>query len=472
MKTQNIHLVTLLLLFLVILIPSTIKAQTPVQIQSVDILERTEINGQPVRKLYDAILKTGEYTIVCDSAWEYLDTREVRAFGNIQIDTPTEKIWADTLFYYNLLDLSKLRGRVIIQQDTTLLFGNKVDYNFLTKEAYFLDEIRLEDGEGILIADSGIYFQNQDSAEFRGNVQLSDSAQYVEGDSLFINRNTEFLQLYDNLIVIDSTNNALLTGDYLEADSTGRRFLKGNGYLRRTVTDSISSDTTHIFAEEIELTKQDSTTIIDAYNDVNVWTKKFSSLSDTLLYNSETELFKLYGNPKTWNKNIQLSGPYIFVQLDSNQVQSLTSYPEPFAVQEDTITRRLNQIKGDTLVADFKDGDISKITIHPNSEVLYHITNESNEPDGAFESTSPKTILIFENGDMVEAKMGKNQGLFLPEYTELESRRLAGFVWTPELRPEKPTIDPQPTLPPIPKERPFELPKRFVEFMKSLENQE
>lgn len=446
-------------------------AQTTVQIESVKTLRSITVDGEPVRKLYDARLKTGGFTIVCDSAWQFLEKDEFRAFGNIQINTPTETIWTDSLVYYNVLDFSQLRGRVIIKQDSTLLFGNKVDYNFVSKVGRFLDEIRLEDNEdGILTALSGIYFQNQDSAEFRGNVQLSDSAQYVEGDSLFINRKSKFLRLFDNLLVIDSTNNALLTGDYLEADSTGRRYLKGNGYLRRTLEDSTKSDTTHIFAEEIELNERDSTTIIDAYTDVNVWSEKFSSLSDTLLYNSETELFRLRGDPKAWNKNIQLTGPFIFVQLDSNEVRNLTSYPEPFAVQEDTVSGRLNQIKGDTLIADFKNGDISRITIYPNSEVLYHITNEQKEPDGAFESTSPRTVLIFENGDMVEAKMGKNQGLFLPEYTELASRRLAGFIWTPELRPEKPTINPQPTLPPIPLERPFELPKRFVEYLESLQD--
>lgn len=458
-------------LVLSVLITSTLisstKAQTTVEIESVKTLRSITIDGEPVRKLYEARLKTGGFTIVCDSAWQFLEKDEFRAFGNIQINTPTETIWTDSLVYYNVLDFSQLRGRVIIKQDSTLLFGNKVDYNFITKVGRFLDEIRLEDNEdGILKANSGVYFQNQDSAEFRGNVQLVDSAQYVEGDSLFINRKSKFLRLFDNLLVIDSTNSALLTGDYLEADSTGRRYLKGDGYLRRTITDSTKSDTTHIFANEIKLTKRDSTTIIDAFKDVNVWTEKFSSLSDTLLYNSETELFRLRGSPKAWNKNIQLTGPFIFVQLDNSEVQNLTSYPKPFAVQEDTISGRLNQIKGDTLVADFENGDISKITIYANSEVLYHITNDEGEADGAFESTSPMTILIFENGDMVEAKMGKNQGLFLPEYTELASRRLAGFVWTPELRPEKPTINPQPTLLPISTERPFELPKRFLEFLK------
>ncbi len=447
--------------------------QTTVNIESVKTLQSMTVDGEPVRKFYDATLSTGGFTIVCDSAWQFLEKDEFRAYGNIQIDTPTETIWTDTLVYFNVLDFSELRGKVIIKQDSSLLFGNKVDYNFATKVGKFLTDIRLEDDEdGILIANSGVYFQNQDSAEFRGNVQLADSAQYVEGDSLFINREKEFLRLFDNLFVVDSTNNALLTGNYLEADSSGRRYLQGNGYLRQVEQDSLKSDTTHTFAEEITLIEKDSLTTIDAFTDVNVWSEKFSSLSDTLYYDSQTELFRLRGTPKVWNKNIQLSGPLIFVQLDSSEVQYLKSYPKPFAVQEDTTTGRLSQIRGDTLKADFQNGDISRITIYPNSEVLYHITNDAGEPDGAFESTSPKTILIFENGEMVEAKMGKNKGLFLPEYTELESRRLEGFIWTPELRPEKPTTEPEPRFPPIPEERPFELPRRFVEFLESLDTEQ
>ncbi len=466
---MNNKVLYLLAIFVSFLITSESFGQTTVTIESVETLKSMTIDGEPVRKFYDARLSTGGFTIVCDSAWQFLEKDEFRAYGNIQIDTPTETIWTDTLVYFNLLDFSQLRGRVIIKQDSTLLFGNKVDYNFATKVGRFLTDIRLEDEDGgLLIANSGVYFQNQDSAEFRGNVQLADSAQYVEGDSLFINRKKEFLRLFDNLLVIDSTNNALLTGNYLEADSTGRRYLQGNGYLRQTEEDSTKSDTTHTFAEEILLIERDSITTIDAFTDVNVWSEKFSSLSDTLYYNSDTELFRLKGTPKVWNKNIQLSGPFIFVQLDSSEVQNLTSYPKPFAVQEDTTTGRLNQIRGDSLKADFENGNISRITVHPNSEVLYHITNDAGEPDGAFESTSPKTILIFENGEMVEAKMGKNQGLFLPEYTELESRRLEGFIWTPQLRPEKPTMEPEPRFPPIPEERPFELPRRFLEFLESL----
>ena len=47
-----------------------------------------------------------DVTIICDSAFRFLDRDEMHAFGNIQIDTETENIWADTLFYYTDNDIS------------------------------------------------------------------------------------------------------------------------------------------------------------------------------------------------------------------------------------------------------------------------------------------------------------------------------------------------------------------------------
>lgn len=451
----------------ILLSNSTTLSQNVVNIKHFSSAVGITVNGEPIRKLYKASLSTGNVDLVCDSAWQFLRKNELHAFGNIQIDTQTEHIWTDTLYYYTDKDASLLRGRVIILQDSTTLFGNKVDYNFLTKTAWFQDEIRLEDPDGILKALKGTYFQNQDSAIFRGEVQLADSAQYAEGDSLFINRESKYLQFYSNIFVADSTNNALLIGNYLEADSTGRRYVRGNAYLRRTESDSAATDTTHINAQEILLLDQDSTTIIHGYDDVSVWSVNFSSLSDTLYYNSKVEQFELTGHPKAWHKNIQLTGPYISVQLDSNTVRELKSYIKPIAVQEDSVTERLNQLKGDTLIATFAEGNISRIDLFPDSKILYHTKNEEDKPDGAMENSSPKTILYFAEGELTKVWMGQNQGLFLPEYTDLVNRRLEGFEWNPELRPVKPSTSPQPKWNPIPGEPPFVLPWRFSDYLKN-----
>lgn len=440
-----------------------VNAQNVVQIERAREVTNITEDGEAIRKMYDVRLRTGNIEMVCDSAWEFIDRNELRAYGNIEIETPDEIIWTDTLFYYTDQEISQLRGRVVILQDSTTLFGEQVDYNFLTKVADFEDGIRLEDEGGTLIANTGRYFQIQDSAIFRGNVQVADTAQYAEGDSLFINRNTQFLQLHSNIFVQDSTNNALLTGDYLEADSTGRRYVQGNSYLRQISTDS--TDTTHINSKDLLMLDQDSTDIIRAMQNVRVWSPDFSSISDTLIYTSDTEIFELISNPTAWHKNIQLNGPYIQVQMDSNAVNYLTSYKNTITVQKDSTTGRYNQIKGDTLNVNFENGQISRIKIYPNSQVLYHTKNEEDEPDGAVEYTSPETIMYFEEGDLVRVTALKNNGYFFEEFPGLADRKLDGFKWQPELRPLRPEVAAEPRFPPVPIERPFELPNRYLDYI-------
>lgn len=463
MKTQHSILSLLFAVIISSLIPVASSAQNLVQIERAEEVTNITEDGEPIRKMYKVRLRTGNIEMVSDSAWQFLNRNELRAYGNIEIETPEEIIWSDTLIYYTDEELSLLRGRVIIEQDSTTLFGEKVDYNFLTKVAFFEEGIRLEDEGGTLIAKKGAYYQNQDSAIFRGNVQLADTAQYAEGDSLFINRESQYLELYSNIFVADSSSNGLLTGDYLEADSTGRRYVDGNSYFRKISADT--TDTTHINSDQLLLVEQDSADLVRSYGNVRVWSKDFSSVSDTLLYDSSTEIFELISNPIAWHKNIQLNGPYISVQMDSNEVNRLQAYHKTIAVQEDSVTGRLHQIKGDTLVADFDNGDISRLKIYPNSEVLYHTKNEQDESDGAVEYTSPQTVMYFRNGELQRVVAGKNEGYFFEESEDLEDRRLDGFAWNPERRPARPDSIAVPRFPPVPKERPFTLPMRYLEHL-------
>lgn len=439
-------------------------AQNLVRILSSERGLLTTIEGQSIRKLYNARLQLQNVTMVCDSAWQYLDRNELQAFGNIQIDTPTENIWADTLIYFTNRDVSRLLGRVVIVQDSTTLFGEEVDYNFLTKNAVFKNGIRLEDDAGTLTATTGIYFQNQDSAVFRGQVQIADSAQYAEGDSLFINRARRYYQLHSRIMVVDSTNLGILMGDFLEADSTGRRFVDGNAFLRKVETDSAGADTSFITSKQLLMIENDSTETINAYGDVNTWSVNYSTRSDSLFYDASTEKFLLSGNPRAWYDRIQLNGSFISMKLDSSSVEYLVAWPGAFAVQEDSASGLLNQLRADTLKADFDDGSLSTIDLYPNSTILFHTKNDAGESDGAIESSSPQTILYFSDGELEQAKMGQNTGFFIPQYEGLRDRTLDGFSWDPDMRPERPERNIVPRFGVVPATRPFTLPVRYLKF--------
>ena len=472
------HFCILLLVAVFLALPVHSVAQSRVTINRAKEVVGITVNGERVRKLIGNVnLKTQDLTLYCDSAYQYLEKSEVRAFGNIEIETPAERIYADTLVYFTDLDFSQLRGRVIIDADSSTLYSQAVDYRFSTKVGHFLEKVRLEDPDGILVANTGFYYREPDSAVFRGNVQISDTLQYAEGDSLFINRRTGKYRLYGDLYVNDRENRVILKGDSLRADSTGHRYLEGNSWLKKFGTnnpDSSSSDTTHIRSRIIhsvrEITAgekdqdQDTSTVINAYHNVRIWSPRFSSTSDSARYESRNETFELTSSPKAWHKQIQLTGPYIKVMLRNEEIDKLVSHPSPFVVERDSALERLNQVKGDTLVADFTAGEISRIRVRPNGHLLKYTENDNGEPDGAIDMTATSITLLFKEGalDSMVAK-GPIDGTYLPESKETTERRLDGFVWTPEERPEKPAEPMQRRLPPIPDQPPFEPPARFLQ---------
>jgi lipopolysaccharide export system protein LptA len=471
-----------LLLFLVVGsgLVQQLQAQNAVNIREAENIDRGTYQGEPVQKIIGNVRMQNEnLEVFCDSAYRFLGKSEIRAFGNVQVNTESEKIWADTLTYFTDVDFSQLRGRVIIEADSTTLYGNSVDYRFSTKVAHFLDRIRLEDQRGVLLANSGFYYREADSAEFRGNVQLRDSLQYIEGDSLFSNRGSDYYELYGDIYGNDRENDTMIQGNYLESDSTGRRLLTGrqnNAWLKSfetDTTDSTRADTTHIRAQEIlsieERTAVDTTALVFGYDSVRIWSPNFSSVSDTSKYNNTTETFELWSNAKAWYEQVQLSGPYIEAQLRSGDIDSLKSYPRPFSVQQDTVIDRLNQITGDTLHADFEDGNLNQIYVFGNSNLLRFTKNDQQQPDGAIDLTAPNIRIFFEAGQLVEMKaIGAINGSYLPETEQTANRRLDGFTWNPKLRPTRPQQKMQRRLPPVTNDVFFELPQRYLQHLRDM----
>ncbi len=722
MNTILTFLKSALLLLVFLSSFASVRAQVLLDSLDADLFVTETVSGQRVQKMLgNAYIRSLEedIEIFSDSIYRFINENEIRAYGNIQINTENEKIWADSLVYFTDIDFTQLRGRVIIEADSTTLFGNSVDYRFSSKVAHFIDNIRLEDTEGILTANSGFYYREADSAVFRGQVQLRDSTQYIEGDSLFSNRGKKYYEMYGEIFAVDGDNNSTLKGNYLEADASGRRLLEGNAWLkniskdttetagsdstrrerniitsfrpdslsfrpdtlnrtvpgdsteaakhdmdndeiveaepvthrvragetlfgiaqnykvtvdslkkwnnlqtnnlvtgqnllvkppesvriikhtvqpketlfslskeyevtieqikswntltndnliigqeltfyknsiagndvyivkrgdnlfqiarefnmtveelkkqndlrsnnitagqrllvRNTPVDSVSGDTaetdttftqaldpvfdqrevaadssqtpdaaardtTHIRARRIlslqNATATDTSTVVNAFENVRIWSRKFSAVSDTSRYDDREETFELWSNAKTWHKQVQLSGPYIKVFLQDGEIDELRAYPSPFAVQQDTSLDRLNQIKGDTLNAYFSDGNLNQIHVFGGSHLLRYTKNDQGQPDGAIDLTAPSTRIFFEDGELIELKsIGTIDGSYLPQSEQTAKRQLEGFIWTPELQPKRPREKMIPRFPPVPEARPFTLPDRYVTYMES-----
>jgi lipopolysaccharide export system protein LptA len=457
------------LLSAVILFPAAAEAQSRVNIIQADRAEGSVINGQNVRRILgNVILSTDRMEMEADSVYQFVGQNRMQAF-NIQIETEKEMIWADTLYHNTETEFSELRGRVIVQSETNTVFSEAIDVDMPIDLAIFNIPVRFEDERGTLLAESGLYYQAVDSAIFRGNVQLADSTQYLEADSLFMNRSADLYELFSRVYADDFEDKVTFKGDYLLADSTGYRLLTGDRAWLMEISES-ETDTTHLFAKTIEMFESDTLSTMDSYEDVTIWTTKFSAIADTAQYSDDLDRFILRSEPILWQKNIQLTGPVIEAFLEGEDIRFLSSYVRPIAVQEDTITGRLHQMTGDTLHAYFEEGVVERIVVFNNSEIIFHVKDEEEEPDGLIELIAAgASTMFFEDGEFDFFKAVQNpDGSWLPEDPANIDRRLSNFQWDPQRKPARPLIQ-IPRLPQIPEDRPFELPQRYLRYIDSLD---
>src|SRR5699024_11790467 len=87
--------------------------------------------------------------------------------------------------------------------------------------------------------------------------------------------------------------------------------------------------------------------------------------------------------------------------LNGCNIDSSISHPQPLSVHPDTTINRLNQITGDTLHADFADGNLREIHVFKNAKLLRFTKNEQDSSDCAIELSAPSVRILFEGGELV-----------------------------------------------------------------------
>ena len=456
-----------------------LQAQNVVELLRFESAERTIYEQEPVQRLIQARLTVDGLAMVCDTAYRYLDRSELLAIGNLQIETENAIIWTDSLRYFSKNERSLLRGRVIIEQENTRLFGTSVDYNFEEKIAYFTNGIRLVDSTGVLTANMGTYFEEQDSALFIEHVQLLTEEEYAESDFMTLARKSKRSYLSGNVLIDNLSDQQRIRADSIYADSTGFRQLIGNAVIRTIdsaandapddpapeINTDTESDTTFVFAPIIKVYDKDSTFTFQSDSLSKSWSTNFSTRSDSLQYDSELEEFTLTGQPIAWYENTELNAKTIIAQTDSNELSLLYLLNEAFVTVKAEKSGRFNQLKADTVITRFMGGRLHTMTLEPNVTILYFTQNEEDENDGAIELNTPLANIRFVEDDIDELAATASQGFVFEEDSSLSLRRLEGFRWNPNDRPTKPSIDLEYRFDAVPNEPAFIYPLRFQEYV-------
>lgn len=472
------------------------KKPQKVKIENADELEGGIHNGQEIRKLRgNVIFSQDGATMYCDSAYQYVKTNSIDAFGKVKIlqgDSMT--ITGNFLTYNGNTKIAKMQKNVVMKDKTMTLYTNFLDYNMKTSTGYYYQGGKIVDKETTLTSDKGSYHSPSKTLFFKDSVHLIDKEYLVWCDTLHYNTiskkatflgptkiNSDGTQLFAKKGMYNSTtgeshfenkatiidSNYTLTGDSIHYHQNLKK-----GYAQGNVELFLAKDTIFIYGEighsdeikgvskvygkgtlmkslmekdTVYLTSDTLMALSDtagniekliAWNNVQLFKSDLQGKCDSLAYNYVDSTISLFISPILWSDGSQMTGNFIKVQLNTGTIDKLFIDENSFIVSED-VFKNHNQIKGKNMIAKFKDGKIDNLDVIGNGQSVYFVLEEDSIFTGMNKTVCTNMKFKFDSNEVKKIKFLTNPEAKLIPPKELKDpdKFLPGYQWVIEKQP-------------------------------------
>lgn len=495
MPGLNRYIIFLLIIFLGV--NSYAQKTTKVKlIRSNELLMDDKFNKNIQRLIGDVVMLHDSTYFYCDSAWLNRKENNFRAFSNVHINVnDTLDIYSDSLNYDGSTRIADLYGNVKLVDNRATLTTDHLTYdrntriayyytgavivsdsNVLTssigyyytdpKEAYFRNDVVLTNPDYIMNSDTlkynttskiawffgpstivgekdsiycedGWYDTENDIARLKLNVYVQHTEQILKGDTVFYRRFPGFGIAENNVVLHDTVQDIYVMGNYAEYDDE---------LHYAYVTDSAMAilpdkkDSLYLHADTMWMRTDSSgaAELMQAYYKVKFYRKSLQGKCDSLVYHFIDSTIIMYNDPVMWSQENQLSSDSVKIVLTNNQIDTMVLHGSCFIIMEDdTIFKRFNQVKGRIMVGYFQDNEIVRIRVTGNAETLYFLREENHALIGIQTALSNK-MLIYLDSNKISGLTYIDQpdgAIHTPFELSEEELLLRDFKWIEDQRP-------------------------------------
>ncbi len=424
-----------------------------------DSLVATTLDSVRVQRLYRNVRVRQDSTLLrSNRALRYLERRSYVFWGDVVIIERGDTLRADTVRYDETTKVGRARGSVRLTDGDVRVRAPSGTYDAEVKQSAFREGVTLVDSASTLTSQRGEYFSEAKRAEFYGDVQFEDEDTYLEADSVTYFRDTGntvargrvFIRRKapdSTAVASDTTTQTLLFGDRARNEKT-RNYsrVEGRALLVQIRADSTGSptDTLLVRARQMEATRTDSLRRLIAVDRVRIWQQNIAATADSVVYDRITrdalrrEVTRLYQSPITWFERTQVSGDTIRVMARDRSIDTVFVDSRAFAAQRDTTLDRIQQLKGRSMTAYFRQDSLRRIDAGPNAEAIRFLADSEDRLARAVKASGDRVRLSFRNGEL--RRVGFYQGVQGPVYDRAlipDPFELEGLRWLPDQQPTK-----------------------------------
>ena len=305
----------------------------------------------------------------CDSACYYDGTDGFEAFGNVRmVQGDTLFLYGDRLYYDGPSRMARMRDNVRMENRTVTLLTDSLNYDRAYNLGYFFDGGTMMDDQNVLTSEWGEYSPQTKQSVFNYDVRLvnpqftltSDTLRYntatkvanivgpsdiwsgtshiwsekgtyntitgkadlynrsllldggkqLTGDTLFYDRNTGIGEAFGHMVMTDTVNRNMMTGEYGYYDEQ-RKFAFATDSavaIDYSQGDSLFLHADTLLAETFHINTDSMYREMRAFHKVRFYRTDLQGTADSLVFSTVDSCLTMYRDPIVWNANQQLVG--------------------------------------------------------------------------------------------------------------------------------------------------------------------
>ncbi|MEX0275637.1 MAG: OstA-like protein, partial [Flavobacteriaceae bacterium] len=342
---------------------------------------RMEYDGNKLlAKAFDTVtLKNTSMTLTTDTLWFDRSAQEAYYQDKGTIVDSANTITSKVGRYYVAPKKYQLLDSVHIDNPDYTLDSERLDYYTSSKNAYLYGPSTIVGETYRIYCERGFYDTKIEQGYGIKNTKINYNNRIIEGDSVYFDKASQFASATNHITVTDTINNGVIRAHYAEV------FRERDSVFatKRAVSISlVEQDSLYMHGDTLMVTGKPDERILRAFRNAKFYKTNLSGKCDSIHFAQRTGITQLIRNPILWNVDNQMTGDSIHLisNMETEKMDSLKVINNAFIVSFDTIGKKgYNQAKGIDLFGKFIDNELKYIDLVKNTEVIYHMYNDTKE---------------------------------------------------------------------------------------------
>ena len=321
-------------------------------------------------------------------------------------------------------------GNVHLQQGQSEMFCGRAEHWRDAHKTVVYDNVRIYDESKILFADQVFYFDIPQLFKATGNVLLKDSIRQITAEQVSYLKNEDRIKAEKSVVMNDSINYIIITGEFAEFDNANDyALITGDPVLIRQ--DSTGKEELRITSIKMELFEGGDRAVVT--DSVRITQSKANATCGVAEFYQKTNEILLKQKPVAWQASDRLSGELIHLFIENNKlIKAIIKDQAQVTSRVDTSDvndLRENILTGQQITMYFENQEIYRVDVE-NKATSYYYIYEDDEEKGMNKIIGDKISVYISNRRIerivVESNPQLSSGTYYPpgKETEQEIRKI------------------------------------------------